>query len=60
MLHHLDLHVANRARLAEEVRKLKATKRFGLVFEEHIPETVRLPGLGGVSLARRCASGVLA
>ncbi|MGH8605159.1 MAG: DNA methyltransferase, partial [Gammaproteobacteria bacterium] len=28
-----------------EVRTLKKTKKFGLVFEEHLPETVRLPRL---------------
>ena len=32
-----------RAAIAAEVRELKKTKRFGLVFEEHLPETVRLP-----------------
>ena len=26
-----------------EVKALKKTKKFGLVFEEHLPETVRLP-----------------
>jgi adenine-specific DNA-methyltransferase len=31
--------------LREEVRELKKTKKFGLVFEEHLPETVRLPNL---------------
>ncbi len=31
--------------LAREVAKLKAGKKFGLVFEEHIPEQVQLPGL---------------
>lgn len=31
--------------LAAEVARLKATKKFGLVFEEHLPETVLLPGL---------------
>jgi hypothetical protein len=28
-----------------EVRELKKNKKFGLVFEEHLPETVRLPNL---------------
>jgi adenine-specific DNA-methyltransferase len=28
-----------------EVRELKRNKKFGLVFEEHLPETVRLPKL---------------
>ena len=36
---------ALRERIAAEVRDLKRTKRFGLVFEEHIPETVSLYGL---------------
>ena len=36
---------ALRERIAGEVRELKRTKRFGLVFEEHIPETVSLYGL---------------
>src|SRR5207248_2945284 len=31
--------------LAFEVSRLKATKRFGLVFEEHLPEIVILPTL---------------
>ena len=34
-----------REHIAAEVRELKRTKRFGLVFEEHIPETVSLHGL---------------
>ena len=34
-----------RERIANEVKDLKETKRFGLVFEEHIPETVSLHGL---------------
>lgn len=29
--------------IAAEVKALKKTKKFGLVFEEHLPETVRLP-----------------
>ncbi len=29
--------------LAEEVKALKRTKKFGLVFEQHLPETLRLP-----------------
>ncbi len=36
---------ALRKRIAGEVRELKRTKRFGLVFEEHIPETVSVHGL---------------
>jgi Recombinase len=31
--------------IAAEVKALKKTKNFGLVFEEHLPETVRLPKL---------------
>jgi adenine-specific DNA-methyltransferase len=31
--------------LAEEVRALKRTKKFGLVFEEHLPELGWLPSL---------------
>jgi adenine-specific DNA-methyltransferase len=31
--------------IAVEVKALKKTKQFGLVFEEHLPETVRLPRL---------------
>ncbi len=31
--------------IAVEVKALKKTKKFGLVFEEHLPETVRLPKL---------------
>ncbi len=31
--------------IAAEVKALKKTKKFGLVFEEHLPETVRLPNL---------------
>jgi len=31
--------------IAGEVKVLKKTKHFGLVFEEHLPETVRLPQL---------------
>jgi adenine-specific DNA-methyltransferase len=34
-----------REQLAAEVARLKSTKKFGLVFEEHLPEFVRLPGL---------------
>ena len=31
--------------IAGETKALKKTKKFGLVFEEHLPETVRLPRL---------------
>jgi len=33
-----------RVEIAAEVKRLKVRKKFGLVFEEHLPETVRLPG----------------
>ncbi|MEX2527495.1 MAG: DNA methyltransferase [Gemmatimonadota bacterium] len=36
---------ALRAEIAREVSKLKQTRNFGLVFEEHIPEVVPLAGL---------------
>jgi adenine-specific DNA-methyltransferase len=32
-----------REELASEVRELKEHKRFGLVFEEHLPEMLRIP-----------------
>ena len=34
-----------RKAISKEVRELKKVKKFGLVFEEHLPETVRLPNL---------------
>lgn len=34
-----------RKAIAGEVKTLKKSKKFGLVFEEHLPETVRLPRL---------------
>lgn len=34
-----------RKAVANEVRELKKNKKFGLVFEDHLPETVRLPNL---------------
>ncbi len=34
-----------RKAIAAEVKALKRTKKFGLVFEEHLPETARLPNL---------------
>ena len=34
-----------RSQIASEVSKLKARKKFGLVFEQHLPEIVQLPGL---------------
>jgi adenine-specific DNA-methyltransferase len=36
---------AIRDEIARQVKMLKSSKRFGLVFEDHIPETVSLPGL---------------
>ena len=45
-----------RAQIAREVKHLKTHKRFGLVYEEHVPETVALFGLqvrpGDVVLVR--------
>ena len=32
-----------RDEIAAEIRELKKQKRFGLVFEEHLPEMLRLP-----------------
>jgi adenine-specific DNA-methyltransferase len=43
-----------------EVRELKKSKKFGLVFEEHLPETVRLPNLpikDGELVAKKRESG---
>ena len=34
-----------RAQIASEVGQLKTRKKFGLVFEQHLPETVQLPSL---------------
>lgn len=34
-----------REAIADEVREIKKTKRFGLLFEGHLPESVRLPRL---------------
>ena len=34
-----------RRSLAAALGKLRSTRRFGLVFEDHIPETVAIPGL---------------
>jgi adenine-specific DNA-methyltransferase len=34
-----------RSQVAAEVSKLKARKKFGLVFEQHLPEIAQLPGL---------------
>ena len=36
---------ALRERLAKEIEALRKGSRFGLVFEEHLPEVVELPGL---------------
>ncbi len=49
-----------RKAVGREVRELKKTKKFGLVFEEHLPETVRLPNLPvkvGELVASKRASG---
>lgn len=43
-----------RERIAEQVRKLKNEKRFGLVFEEHIPEVVPLHA-GVIQVGNRVA-----
>lgn len=43
-----------RDQLAAEVAHLKSQKKFGLVFEEHLPELLRLPGM-----AARLGSRVL-
>jgi len=45
-----------RQAIASEVAKLKAKKKFGLVFEQHLPEVVQLPGLAvkpGAHVAKR-------
>lgn len=45
-----------RNQIAGEVGKLKARKKFGLVFEQHLPEVVQLPGLAikpGARVAKR-------
>ncbi|MFC1806551.1 hypothetical protein ACFL09_06185 [Planctomycetota bacterium] len=45
-----------REEIAREVATLKKQKKFGLVFEEHIPEQVQLPGLPvkqGLRVVRR-------
>jgi adenine-specific DNA-methyltransferase len=45
-----------RNQIATELSKLKARKKFGLVFEEHLPEVVELPGLSikvGARVAKR-------
>jgi adenine-specific DNA-methyltransferase len=36
---------AIRRQIQDEVARLKARKKFGLVFEEHIPETIQLPNI---------------
>ena len=49
-----------RAELASEVRELKKQKHFGLVFEEHLPEMLRLPKAAirvGNVVAHRDGSG---
>ena len=47
--------------IGTEVRELKKNKKFGLVFEEHLPETVRLPKLPvkeGELVARKREAGM--
>lgn len=46
-----------RVQIATELGKLKARKKFGLVFEEHLPEVVQLPGLAIKPGARPARSG---
>lgn len=46
--------------IGAEVRELKKNKKFGLVFEEHLPETLRLPKLPvkqGELVAKKRESG---
>lgn len=50
-----------RSRLEEEIERLSKNKKFGLVFEEHIPECTPLYGIGvrpGISVARRGAGQI--
>ena len=45
-----------RSRLEEEIERLSKNKKYGLVFEEHIPECTPLFGIGvkpGLSVARK-------
>lgn len=47
---------ALRVRLEEEIERISKNKKFGLVFEEHIPECTLLYGIGvkpGISVARK-------
>lgn len=49
-----------RQAIATEVRELKKNKKFGLVFEEHLPETVRVPNVPiteGELVAQRSTAG---
>ena len=49
-----------REAISAEVKELKKTKRFGLVFEEHLPETVRLPNVPvrkGCLVAKKAETG---
>lgn len=51
---------ALRGRIAAELARLKAKKKFGLVFEEHIPETILLPDLpikAGVRVVQKERAG---
>jgi adenine-specific DNA-methyltransferase len=48
-----------RDQIASEVSKLKARKTFGLVFEQHLPEVLLLPGLPikpGARVVKRCGN----
>ena len=48
-----------RDEIAREVIKLKSQKKFGLVFEEHLPEQVLLPSLPikpGARFRYRCCA----
>ena len=47
---------ALRARLEKEIERISKNKKFGIVFEEHIPECTPLYGIGvkpGISVARK-------
>ena len=54
---------ALRSRLEEEARRVQAGRKFGLVFEEHLPDDTLLPGVpvrrGGLAARRGDAGGRL-
>ncbi len=59
LIAHISRERLRRA-ITTEIRELKRNKRFGLVFEEHLPETVRLPRLPvkeGELVAKKQESG---